>query len=267
MQKVTKNTFERGLNSDIDPNKLPPSAYTDAHNVELVGDGDFFALRNVKGTTLKEQILAGINAEVIGVYDNFYKINGVDKKCLTIFTLEDGLSLTASPGSFVLTGQDANLNYSAARIMPADVGSFSMTGQAANLKHYRLTAQGANFVLVGSDATLTAVTLINIELVVSTIYGSRFNVEFSGVNETKTINRTNNGTTTSTMKLSSSMSAKVTKGTSGTESSVDYVDIEWLKNGTSQNTVSINPGVTINSTYTYTGVVSADTLRVEVIEG
>jgi len=267
MQKVTRNTFEKGINSDIDPTKLPPAVYTDAHNVELIGDGDFFALRNVKGTTLEESILTGTNVEVLGVFENSYKIGGANKKCLTIFTLQDAATLSSEPASFTVSGIDANLSYSAIKTMTASPASFAVTGQPANLKTYRLTASNGNFNVFGESATLTAVTIINIELVVSTIYGSRFNVEFSGVNETKTINRTNSGTTTSTMKSSSSIAAKVTKGASGTETASDNGFIEWLKSGTSQKTYSFTTGDLINNTYTYTSVVQGDTLRVEVTEG
>lgn len=266
MQKITRNSFEKGVNKDIDSDKIQPSSYTDAHNVELVGDGDFFSLRNIKGTTFEHQILES-GGQVIGVYDNVYKIGGVSKKCLTVFTFEDALALNAEPATFQLTGSSANLNYSAAITMPASAGGFTMTGQAADLKTYRLTASNGNFNLFGSAATLTAVTLINIELVVSTAYGSRFNVEFSGVNETKTINRTNTGTTTSTIKSSSSIAAKVTKGASGTETAADNGFIEWFKTGTSQNVDNFTTGVVINNTYTYTSVVQGDTLRVEVTEG
>lgn len=266
MQKVTRNTFEKGINSDIDPTKLPPAVYTDAHNVELIGDGDFFALRNVKGTTLEESILTGTNVEVLGVFENSYKIGGANKKCLTIFTLQDAATLSSEPASFTISGIDANLSYSAIKTMTASPASFSVIPQTANLKTYRLTASNGNFNVFGESATLTAVTIINIELVVSTVYGSRFNVEFSGVNETKTINRTNSGTTTSTMKSSSSIAAKVTKGASGTETASELTSVEWLNNGDIKRSESIGSGNVVNITYSYTSVAQGNTLRVEVIE-
>ena len=265
MQKVTKNTFEKGLNSDIDPNKLPPTAYTDAHNVELVGDGDFFALRNVKGTTLKEQILAGINAEVIGVYDNFYKINGVDKKCLTIFTVEDPV-LVASPATFTLTGLNVTL-LGPPNTLRAESAVYTISGQSATLKSNKIIASPGSFGFTGSSATLTIVRLINISISVSTIYGSRFNSEFSGINETKTIFRSGNGTTSSTMAQSSSVSSFVTKGITGTGVAADIMSIEWSKNGVVMDTATINAGVLVNAAYTFTGVNQLDSLHVEIVEG
>lgn len=131
MQKITRNTFEKGLNTDQELSKLEPSYYTDAHNVELVGDGDFFSLKNIKGTTNVQNII-GVGS-VIGVYENTYDINGQKKKCLTIFTIESDYSLDVTQGGFNLTGNDISFMRGGTLTMAADSASFTLTGQSADL--------------------------------------------------------------------------------------------------------------------------------------
>lgn len=135
MQKVTRNTFEKGLNTDQEASKIQPVHYTDAHNVELVGDGDFFALKNIKGTTNVQNVVSGVNVSVIGVFENTYDIAGQKKKCLTIFTVEDDLSLSAESASYNLTGNAANLVKTAppgSQTMTADAGTFTLTGNTVD---------------------------------------------------------------------------------------------------------------------------------------
>lgn len=135
MQKITRNTFEKGLNTDQEVSKIQPVQYTDAHNVELVGDGDFFSLKNIKGTTNVQNVLTGTNVNVIGVFENTYDINGQKKKCLTIFTVEDDLSVNAESASYNLTGNAVNLVRSAppgSKTMVASAGSFALTGNTVD---------------------------------------------------------------------------------------------------------------------------------------
>lgn len=89
MQKITRNSFENGVSTDVDEQRLDPNFYTEAYNLELVGDGKFFALRNMKGTTLvQDNIISKPDTEVLGVFENKYKIDTAeDVKCLTIFTV------------------------------------------------------------------------------------------------------------------------------------------------------------------------------------
>jgi hypothetical protein len=90
MQKVTKNVFVKGRNTDADKNVLPPDTYLEAHNLELVSDGNFHALRNLKGTSGPVNIITGGNPVVIGAFDNLYKIgNTPNKRCITIITVSD----------------------------------------------------------------------------------------------------------------------------------------------------------------------------------
>jgi len=133
MQKITRNTFEKGLNTDQEASKLQPQQYTDAHNVELVGDGDFFSLKNIKGTTNLDNIVSGTNASVIGVFENTYDIGGAKKKCLTIFTVEDDLELDVVFGTYNVTMQDVTFTHNGSKTLSADAGSFSLTGQSVDL--------------------------------------------------------------------------------------------------------------------------------------
>lgn len=144
MQKITRNTFEKGLNTDQEAGKLEPVKYTDAQNVELVGDGDFFALKNIKGTTNVENVVSTASASVIGVFENTYDINGQKKKCLTIFTVQDDFNLQAGAGTFNLTGNNVTFNVDIADIvMPASAGTFTLTGQdVTNQEAYAYLIKG-----------------------------------------------------------------------------------------------------------------------------
>lgn len=132
MQKITRNTFEKGLNTDQEASKLQPVQYTDAHNVELVGDGDFFALKNIKGTTNVQNIISGANSSVIGVFENTYDIAGQKKKCLTIFTIEDDIGLQLTETAFNLTGGEANFTRTGSYTINPAAGGYTLTGQAVD---------------------------------------------------------------------------------------------------------------------------------------
>ncbi len=90
MQKLTRNTFTKGRNTDQDRNKISPDQYFEAHNVSLVGDGVFYSLQNLKGTVNVQDIL-GTNLalvnECLGVFRTYWQIGGAIHQCLTIFTL------------------------------------------------------------------------------------------------------------------------------------------------------------------------------------
>lgn len=90
--KITKNVFTGGLNTDTDKNSIQPNMYTEAHNVELAGDGVFAALKPLLGTTALETILNDATATVIGAFDNYYKIDSdTNIKCVTVFTASSTL--------------------------------------------------------------------------------------------------------------------------------------------------------------------------------
>ncbi len=85
---VTKNFFVNGLNTNDDKNQIKANEYLEAHNLELTSDGNFFGLRNIKGTTELIEVLGSATAESLGVFPNKYKIGDDYFNCLTIFTVD-----------------------------------------------------------------------------------------------------------------------------------------------------------------------------------
>lgn len=146
MQKVTRNNFVKGLNTDLEAGKTPPEQYIDAHNIELVGDGNFLAAKNIKGTTNTQFITDSNGAEVLGVFENNYKINGVSKKCLTIFTMEDYNVIEVDPVTYILTGTDVTMyksEGSGSKTITAASGTYTFGGSAATpLIIYQYLAKG-----------------------------------------------------------------------------------------------------------------------------
>lgn len=135
MQKITRNTFSKGLNTDLESGKISPEQYTEAHNIELVGDGAFLAAKNIKGTSKYDLVTNADGAEVIGTFENNYKINGVTKKCLTIFTMEDYTAIEADPVTYVLTGIDTMMYKSEAagnKTIVAASGTYNLGGNTMN---------------------------------------------------------------------------------------------------------------------------------------
>lgn len=64
--------------------------------------------------------------------------------------------LVAEAGSFVLSGQSADLRYASGETLDAEAGEFVVSGQAAGLRWDRvLVAEAGSFVLSGQDAELT----------------------------------------------------------------------------------------------------------------
>jgi len=90
---VHRNTFDGGLNTDISKNLVPPNKYVEANNVNIAGDGNFFALENIKGTTEIVELPEG-GYNVLAVYKTNYRIDGIDNvPCLTIITLSSFISV------------------------------------------------------------------------------------------------------------------------------------------------------------------------------
>lgn len=83
-----RNTFEGGFDTDTVTSLLKPNTYTDAQNLSLVTNGQFFSLTNMLGTTSIGN-LPGIsgNVTIIGIYSNNYLLtsSGTTFKGLTIF--------------------------------------------------------------------------------------------------------------------------------------------------------------------------------------
>ncbi len=85
---ATRNSFENAQNSNDDKGKVKANQYLEAHNLELTSDGNFFGLRNLKGTTAVQQVLGSSTAECIDILPNKYKIGDDYFNCLTIFTVD-----------------------------------------------------------------------------------------------------------------------------------------------------------------------------------
>jgi hypothetical protein len=88
MQEPFSNTFLGGRNSDLSPNNLPNTQYISAKNVELVGDGNFAALRNIRGTTLVQQLSTSGNFRVLNAIPTKYLINDELVDSITIFSVD-----------------------------------------------------------------------------------------------------------------------------------------------------------------------------------
>lgn len=88
MQKITKNVFTHGQNTDVDRQQIPPVYFTEAHNLEFTGDGVFLAAKNIRGTSnVPKVITASSGTSVLGIFETKYRINDVPNiKCLTIIT-------------------------------------------------------------------------------------------------------------------------------------------------------------------------------------
>lgn len=87
-QRVTRNSFDGGRNTDVDPSLINPNQYVEAHNVELVSEGGaFYAITDVKGTTEKIE-LTGLPTTclILGSFANKYLIEGTSYRCITVFT-------------------------------------------------------------------------------------------------------------------------------------------------------------------------------------
>lgn len=85
-KQIFKNTFTGGLNEDIIKNLMPENQFTDAKNLTLVGDGNFLALQNIKGTTQLQQIISQNNTRVLGSFATKYKIGTEEGiECVTLF--------------------------------------------------------------------------------------------------------------------------------------------------------------------------------------
>lgn len=94
-QRLTKNSFEGGLNTDVDKSKLDPIFATEIHNLETIGDGKFYNLTNIKGTINVQDVINTASTEVLGVFRNRYTISSVLVDCLTIMTasVADGFKI------------------------------------------------------------------------------------------------------------------------------------------------------------------------------
>jgi hypothetical protein len=74
---VHKNTFDGGMNSDVNIDATQPNQYRDALNVDIASDGEFFAAKNIKGTTEVQQLFINTDAATPLGLDREYNLLGV----------------------------------------------------------------------------------------------------------------------------------------------------------------------------------------------
>lgn len=84
MSEITRNSWSKGRQADVDPSVVANDSYQEAHNVTLTGDSKFLALENIKGTELIGTVYAA-TVNVLKVFNNSYLISGVQTPCLTVF--------------------------------------------------------------------------------------------------------------------------------------------------------------------------------------
>jgi hypothetical protein len=85
--RLTRNSWEGGLNTDTDKSKLDPIFYTAAHNLDTVGDGSFFALKNIQGTDKVKAIVNPPDTTVLGAFAAKFLITSEYKQCVILFTM------------------------------------------------------------------------------------------------------------------------------------------------------------------------------------
>lgn len=94
----------------------------------------------------------------------FSRVHNIHATTFYVGSSSTNYTLTASPGSYALTGQDANLR--AARSISAISGSYALTGQSANLVYtlapvaYSITADPGSYVLTGQAVNLTSALIL-----------------------------------------------------------------------------------------------------------
>jgi hypothetical protein len=89
MERTTRNSFEGGRNADANQGMVPSNQYVSANNVTLVGNGTFYSLQSIAGTTEVENLSIFPQYNVIAVFPNKYKIEDESYDCLTIFAYDE----------------------------------------------------------------------------------------------------------------------------------------------------------------------------------
>lgn len=140
--------------------KAAPQAFTlalDQGSFSLSGQAVTLKSARLVGAEQGSYSLAGQNvtlksARVLGIGHGVYALTGQDVT-LTFEEASGYPPLAAGQGSFVLTGQAANLLYN--RLLMAEQGSYTLAGQAVPLKSARrLVMEFGTFSLSGQNVTL-----------------------------------------------------------------------------------------------------------------
>jgi hypothetical protein len=95
--EVFKNSFEGGLDTNMSPTLIPNNKYIEATNVNLVADGQFFALQDIKGTIQATEISDYIDhANILAAFNNNYTIEGVPgfAGITLIYTVDNTLKIS-----------------------------------------------------------------------------------------------------------------------------------------------------------------------------
>lgn len=126
--RLTKNTFEGGRNTDTNKSLLQPNQYLEAHNLDLVADGSFFALRDINGTEYLKEIINDSTAKEIGAFYTRYLISGSTKNCITYFTV--------TSTNFNIWCYDIDSNQLYALYQEAVVAGFNTTDRVVDAINY-----------------------------------------------------------------------------------------------------------------------------------
>jgi len=86
---IFENTFENGLNSDIDVKRQPQGTYRDAKNIEITGLGKFLTATNMRGNTKIADLIANTS-----ISNNYYILGAFD---VTVADYNNSTSPTATP--------------------------------------------------------------------------------------------------------------------------------------------------------------------------
>lgn len=126
--RLTRNSFEGGRNTDTNKSMLPPNQYLEAHNLEMVADGSFFALRDINGSLYLKEIVNDATAKEIGAFYTKYLISGSLKNCITYFTV--------TSTNFNIWCYDTEANQLYALYQEAVVAEFNTTDRVVDAINY-----------------------------------------------------------------------------------------------------------------------------------
>jgi hypothetical protein len=95
--KIHQNTFQGGLNKDVDPKNLPNNQYVEAISISLTRDGKQTNPTPIKGTTSLETLLSGTgindaDMHILGSYRVRGLVNGVNKDGIAAIVYSDKLN-------------------------------------------------------------------------------------------------------------------------------------------------------------------------------
>jgi hypothetical protein len=76
--EVFKNSFEAGLDTNMSPNLIPHNKYIQASNVNIVANGEFHALQDIKGTLDATAVATYVgDANILAAFNNNYRVEDV----------------------------------------------------------------------------------------------------------------------------------------------------------------------------------------------